>query len=164
MIIFIFKTLGVLLCAAVMLMEPSCIRDSYEVKISGSVEITDQWIELHPKPYLKPDKDYQLIVLELESPLKYDLYREGKEPNKGQGILMPDGEVINPEIQVIDQYGNTFNLVYAGARRSFWPAYNLAYPNAWPRDREYKTVRIRSPRPIKCKAIYWFCESNQDMK
>jgi len=76
---------------------------------------------------------------------------------------MPDQTVINPEIQVIDQYGNTYGLVYAGARRGM-PAYDLPYPNEWPRDREYKIVRIRSPRSIKCKAIYWFCESTKDWK
>jgi hypothetical protein len=128
------------------------------------MEVTNQWIELHPKPSLRADKDNQLVVLELEPPLKDDFYREGKGPNKGQGILMPDGEVINPEMEVIDQYGNTFNLVYAGARRTFWPAYNLPHPNAWPRDREYRVVKIRSPRPIKIKAIYWFCESNNDSR
>jgi hypothetical protein len=113
---------------------------------------------------IKVDKDHDLVVLQLEPPYKDDFYMEGKGPKKGQGILMPDGEVINPDIQVIDQYGNTFDLVYAGARRTFWPAYNLPYPNQWPRDREYQAVKIRSPRPIKVKAIYWFCESNKDLK
>jgi hypothetical protein len=108
------KCIGVLFCAAGMLMEPSCLRDSYEVKIAGPTEISDQWIEFQAKPHLKPEKDQQMIVLEMESPFKYDFYREGKEPNKGQGILMPDGEVINPEIQVVDQNGKVFYLVYAG--------------------------------------------------
>ena len=89
---------------------------------------------------------------------------EGKGPKKGQGVLMPDGEVINPEIQVIDRYGNAFDLIWRGSRRTFWPAYDLPYPNKWPGDRAYKLVRIRSPRPIKCKAIYWFAESNNDVK
>jgi len=100
----------------------------------------------------------------LEPPFRDDLYKDGKGLNKGQGILMPDGEVVNPEIQVVDQYGNIFNLVYRGARRGLWPAFGLPYPNEWPRDRKYRTVRIRSPKPIKCKAVYWFCESNRDMK
>ncbi len=164
MIIFIFKTLGVLLCAAVMLMEPSCLRDSYEVKLSDPITINDQWIELKPEASLKADKDSQMVVLDLEPPLKYDFYKEGKEPNAGKGILMPDGEVINPEIEVIDQYGNSFKLIWRGARKTFSPIYSLPYPNKFPRDREYTTVKIHSARPIKCKAIYWFCESNQDMK
>ena len=162
MITFLPKTLGILFWLGAMLMPFSCSQaDSYEVKISGPVTIGNEWVELKPQPPLKAEKDFQMIYLELESPFKYDLYNEGKEPNKGAGILMPDGEVINPEIEVIDQQGNTFNLVWRGAI-GFKPTYDLPYPNKWPRDREYKLVRIRSPRPIKCKAIYWFCESRKD--
>jgi len=137
---------------------------SYKVKLAGPVGITDEWLELKPTEPLRAERDSQMVVLELESPFRYDLYGDGKGANKGHGILMPDGDVINPEIEIIDQYGNTFKLVWSGARRSFSPVYDLPYPNKWPRDRQYTTVRIRSPRPIECKAIYWFCESSKDQK
>jgi hypothetical protein len=145
-------------------MQLSCGQESYQVKLSGPVTVGDQWIEFHPQPFLKAEKDLQMVVLELEPPFKYDFYKEGSGPNSGMGILMPDGEVINPEIEVIDQDGNKFNLVWSGARQTFSPVYSLPHPNQLPRDREYKTVRIRSPRPVKCKAIYWFCESAKDWK
>ena len=145
-------------------MEPSCLRDSYEVKLSGPVSIADEWVEFHPQPLLRAEKDSQMVVLDLEAPFKDDFYGEGNGPSKGSGILMPDGDVINPEIQVIDQYGNVFSLVYAGSRRTFRPVYSLPHPNKWPRDREYATVRIRSRKPIKCKAIYWYCESAKDLE
>ena len=35
---------GVLLCFAVTFVNTACLRDSYEVKLSGPVTITDQWI------------------------------------------------------------------------------------------------------------------------
>jgi hypothetical protein len=161
---FAYRRLGVFLCAWLIMILPSCIRDSYEVRVSGPTTIGDQWIELQPETSLKADKDSQMVVLDLELPFKYDFYKEGKEPNAGKGILMPDGEVINPEIEVIDQYGNSFKLIWRGGRKTFSPVYSLPYPNKFPRDREYKTMKIRSPRPIKCKAIYWFCESNKDLK
>ena len=162
--IFLRRPLLVSFCSVAMLLEPSCLRDSYEVKLSGPMEIGEQWIELQPERHLRADKDSEAVVIELEPPYKDDFYKEGKAPNTGKGILMPDGEVVNPEVEVIDQYGNIFKLVYSGSRRTFWPAYDLPYPNEWPRDREYKSVRIRSSRPIKCRAIYWFCESNKDLK
>src|ERR1051326_55679 len=163
MIINLFpRAVSILLCAGAMLMPFSCQQpDSYEIKISGPVTIGVDWVELHPEPALKAEKDFQMIFLDLEPPLKGDLYNEGKEPNKGKGILMPDGEVINPDIEVIDQYGNRFKSVFSGGI-GLKPTYDLPYPNKWPRDREYKTIRIRSPRPIKCKAIFWFCESRKD--
>jgi hypothetical protein len=163
MMTFVPKVVGLLLCAGAMLMPVSCLQaDSHEVKVSGALTIRDEWVEIHPEPHLKAEKDSQMIYLDLEPPFKDDLYDEGKGPNKGKGILMPDGEVINPEIEVIDQSGNTFKLVYSGSI-GFKPTYDLPYPNKWPRDREYTTIRIRSPRPIKCKAIYWYCESRKDL-
>src|SRR5438132_385149 len=102
------KLLVVLFCGAAMLIEPSCIHDSYEVKLSGPVTIGNEWVELTPEKPLRADKTFQWIVLELETPFKDDLYREGTGPNRGAGILMPDGDVVNPDIQVIDEYGNIF--------------------------------------------------------
>ena len=129
--------------------------------ISAPVTIGEEWLELHPASPLKAEKTYQYVYLDLEPPLRDDLYNDGKEPNKGKGILMPDGDVINPKIEVIDQYGNAFDFVYAGSI-GFKPTYKVPSPNELPRDREYKTVRIRSPRPIKVKAIFWFCDSSKD--
>jgi hypothetical protein len=159
---FFTRAVSLLFCAVTMLIPNSChAADSYEVQISGSVTIGDEWVEFHPEQPLKVDKTYQYVYLVLEPPLKDDFYQEGKEPNTGKGILMPDGEVINPEIEVIDQYGNTFNLAYGGAI-GLKPKYRLPTPNELPRDRVYKAIRIRSPRQIKCKAIYWLCESSKD--
>lgn len=162
-ITFIQKIFSVSFCV-VMLTQSSCFRDSYEVKVSGPVAISSEWLEFKPDKPLKAEKDLQMILLELEPPLKDDFYSQGTGSNRGKGILMPDGDVINPEIQVVDQYGNAFQLVYSGARQTFSPVYDLPYPNKWPRDRQYTTVKIRSSKPIKCKAIYWFCESAKDLK
>lgn len=164
MITFLGKPLLILCSVVTMFTGPSCWRDPYEIKLAETVTIGEEWVELRPQPSLKAEKDLQMVVLELQPPLRDDFYKEGNGPNKGSGILMPDGDVINPEIQVIDQSGNVFNLVYAGSRRTTWPVYNLPHPNEWPRDRDYTTVRIRSPRPIKVKAIYWYCESAKDLK
>jgi hypothetical protein len=152
-----------------MLLIAACLRDSYSVKVSGPVTLNEMWIEFHPQSPLKPDKDWQEIGLELEQPFNDDFFNEGTGPNKGKGILMPDKDVINPDIEVIDQYGNVFALVYSGAHvpgngKGGTVLYQRPYPEKFPRDREYKTVRIRSPRPIKLKAIYWLCEPRKDMK
>ncbi len=163
MIILAQKTFGVFLCVLMMFTEVSCLQHSYELKLSGPVTIGDQWAEFQPKPQLKAEKDYQWVRLDLVLPLRDDLYNEGKGSNKGKGILMPDGEVVNPEIELIDEHGRVYKLVYHGSRRG-GPIYGHPDTNALPRDREYKMVRIRSPRPIKCKAVYWFCESSKDWK
>jgi hypothetical protein len=162
--------IAVLFCGTTLLTQPSCLEESYSVKISGPVTLDEKWVEFNPKPYLKPDKDWQEIGLELEQPFNDDFFKKGKGPDKGKGILMPDGDVINPEIEVMDQYGNVFKLVYTGAigvggnGKGGKVTYANPYPQKFPRDREYKAVRIRSLRPIKCKAIYWLCESAKDLQ
>ena len=152
-----------------LLIQVSCWRHSDFVRLSGPVTLTESWLEINPNPPLRPDKDWQEIGLELEQPFNEDFFSEGNGPHKGKGILLPDKDVINPDIEVIDQYGNVFPLVYAGA---FVPGsgkggtvrYARSYPAQFPTDRHYKTVRVRSPKPIKLKAIYWLCQSLRDMK
>ena len=159
---------GILCCLVVTTMQFSCLRDSYWVKLSGAVTITDQWIELQSQKPLRADKDLQYVVLDLEPPFKDDMLKEGRGPDKGLGILMPDGEVINPEVEIIDEYGNSFRLVYAGSTGAFRSNQDTkyAYPKVdeFPRDRLYQKVRIRSRLPIKVTAIYWFCDSSKDWK
>jgi len=157
-----------ILCIVVTTMQVSCRRDSYWVRLSGALTIGDQWTELQAATPLKADKTYQYVVLDLEPPFKDDMLKEGRGPDKGLGILMPDGEVINPEIEIIDQYGKSFKLVYAGSTGAFLSSQDTkyAYPKVdeFPRDRLYKRIRIRSHLPIKVKGIYWFCDSSKDWK
>jgi hypothetical protein len=155
--------------AILFLVQMSCIHHGYSIKLSGPVTLTDQWLELNPNPYLRPDEDWQEVGLALDEPFNSDFFQEGTGPNKGKGILMPDKDVINPDIELIDQYGNAFPLVYVGASvpgkgKGGTVRYALAAFQGSPADRQYKTVRIKSPRPIKLKGIYWLCESRKDME
>jgi hypothetical protein len=150
-------------CCVITLSMISC-RDSYWVQLSGPVTLGNEWTELRPKSPLKADKTFQWLQLYLEPPFKDDLDRQGNGPNQGKGILMPDGEALNPEIEIIDENGNAFSLVYGGGSGIQLPNYDVQPPNKLPQDRSYKVVRIRSARPIKLKAIYWYCESSKDWK
>jgi hypothetical protein len=161
--LFAKLTIAALFCSISLLMQTSCRQDSYRVTLSGPLTISDEWTELHPEPALKADKTFQWVELDLEPPLRSDFYGEGKGPEKKKGILTSDGTVMNPEIEVIDQYGNRFPLVYSGSS-GLAPVYGVQYPSKLPTDREYKLVRIRSTQPIKCKSIRWYCESSKDWK
>lgn len=162
MIALVQKFVVVFLGAILLLMAPSCNKDSYSVKLAGSTTIGEEWTVLQPTSPLKAEKTFQWVLLDLEPPLKDDMYNEGKGPLSGKGILMPDRSVVNPEIYVIDQSGNEFSLVYGGSKGG--PIYGSSWPNQLPRDREYKLVKLRSATPIKCKGIYWYLESSKDWK
>jgi len=152
-----------------LLAHTSCLQDSYSVKLSGPLTVESDWIELRPQTPLRAEKDVQdvILILTTEFDLKFDKYETGAN---SRGIVLPAGELINPEVQVIDQYGNSFALVLSGSKPvgrwaiSHGPTYSLPSPNHLPRDRVYSTVRIRSSQPVKLKAIYWFCDSVKDWK
>jgi len=156
------KLLVVCLSITAMVVESCCMHESYKVKLSDDFTASDQWVEFRPQSSLKADKTFQWVLLDLQAPFRDDIYSEGTGPLQGKGILMPDGQVINPDVELIDQYGNSFNLIYKGARGG--PIYGYLRPDQLPKDREYVAIRIRSPRPFKCKAIYWYCESSRDWK
>jgi hypothetical protein len=164
MVSTILKACGALLLPALLLAgQNACRMDSRLDALSGPVTVGDVWLELRPRPPLRAEKDLQRVALELEPPFRDDFYGEGGGAARGKGILMPDGEVINPEVEVIDGAGGSHRLVYAGARSGGEVVvYDLPHPEEWPRDRAFETVRIRSTRPFKCKAVYWLDESSKD--
>ena len=107
------RTLPVFFFVVAVLFEGACMRDSYWVKLSGPSTIGSEWIEFRPETPLKADKDIQWVLLDLEPPFKEN---SALDPGTKGGILVPDGEVINPEIQVVDEHGNAFELIWSGTR------------------------------------------------
>jgi len=152
--------LVIALIGALILTGGSGVQESYRTTLSGATVITEHWIELRPKRPLSADHTFQWVELELEPPLRNDLFNEGIGPHSGKGILMPDHEIVNPEIEVIDEQGNAYAFVYKGARDG--PIYGYPQLDKLPRDRRYTMVRLRSSKPIRCNAIYWDCESSRD--
>ena len=157
------QTVAFFLLFTMLFWEASCLRHSSHIKLSGPLEVGDQWLELHTESPLRADKDFQWVQLELEPPFKDDMYNEGKGPDKGLGVLMPNGDVTNPEIELVVDRGTVYKLVYHGSR-SGAPVYGTPESRSLPRDRPFQMVRIRSSNPFKCKAVYWFSESSKDWK
>jgi hypothetical protein len=67
---------------------------------------------------------------------------------------------IAPEVQLVDTAGNTYSLNYYGLFGRQLVIFTL-------RDqlmgREYRTVRIRSDKPIHCSKIFWRCYYTRDI-
>jgi len=75
---------------------------------------------------------------------------------KNQGIDFADGTIAKPEVQLVDEYGKTYELdnrTYIGnSEIGFWRV-------ELPTERPYLKVRLRSNQPIECKRMIWRCQN-----
>jgi hypothetical protein len=120
--------------------------------IRDDTTLTPERIEITLETPLKPERDIQAVMLYLADPYEADL--------KTDGVRLPDGSLVKPEVQLVDTAGNTYSLKYYGLFGRQLVMFTL-------RDqlmgREYRTVRIRSDKPIHSKKIFWRCYYTKDI-
>jgi hypothetical protein len=123
-----------------------------EREIAGATTSNSEWLEIKPDPPLKPSKRNQYLVLDVASPYELE--------DRSWGVRLPDGSIITPEVQLVDEYGNTFNL---DRPSMFSPTSHFTQRgfSMWdlPKDRVYRAVRIRSDKPIQYSRVIWRCEN-----
>lgn len=119
-------------------------------EIIGQVTISSAWVEITPQPPLKPEQQTQSIVLSLEDPLSLAYAEHGR-------VEFHDGTTANIEVQLIDRDGTIYDLTSTdidhALRLTF--AYDRSAGTRLPQDRVYRSVRIRSDKPIRCRRIIW---------
>lgn len=121
--------------------------------IAGATVITSEWLEIKADPALKVSGKTPLVILKLET----DDYLPDFASQK---LRYPDGTLRAPNVQLIDEQGNTFvlHLLMAqhwdrsGSNKMGGAGFGAA---DLPRDRSYSKLRIRSELPIKCSRIIW---------
>ena len=120
--------------------------------IKENTTLTPEWTDITLDKPLKPERDVQAVMLYLAEPHEADL--------EVDGVRMPDGSLVKPEVQLVDTAGNTYSLKYYGLFGRKLVIFTL-------RDqlmgREYRTVRIRSDKPIHTKKIFWRCYYTKDI-
>jgi hypothetical protein len=129
--------------------------------IAGPMTISSAWTEIVPKEPLKPERQVQYIYLETTQPFDPDY--------STWGIRYSDGSVVVPEVQLVDQDGNSYNLQPS--------SYSLKDPSRsdvvsgigfdrqdLPKDKVYLMVRVRSGKAISSSRIYWRCCNQWDRK
>jgi len=120
--------------------------------IAGSTAITSRWLEIGPVPALKPSGKQSLVILELEGDYTPDF--------QAQMLRFPDGTLGMPEVQLVDEQGNTFPLRFLMVHHrdrtgsDVMGGAGFGSPDL-PTDRSYSKVRIRSDKPMKCSKIIW---------
>jgi hypothetical protein len=114
--------------------------------IKGETTLTPEWTEITLQTPLKPERDVQVIMLYLEEPYIGDF--------EAKAVRLPDGTLVQPEVQLLDTAGNTYALKYYGFFGRKLIMFTL--PDQL-MGRDYRTVRIRSDTRIRCQEIIWRC-------
>ena len=107
--------------------------------------VSTGWLDISPHPPLKVKHDIQHVYLAIEG-YKYECGAPLVP------ITLTDGTELNPEIQVLDEYGQVYNLkglTVVGTLTGF--------SARLPRDRVYTKVKIRGDQSFRCYKIYWEC-------
>jgi hypothetical protein len=153
MIKYILIGLGCLILLYVGFIAYSLLTRQIDREIASNLPISSDWVEINLRPPLEAGNLTQTVILYIEG-YKRDI------ADTRQQIIMPDGTILIPEAQVIDEYGNVYPLKIGqwlsngvGFTRDFDAGSNSKFPQ----DRAYPKVRIRSDRPFKISKVFWEC-------
>ena len=129
-----------------------------ETDLESNLLITSNWKEIDIEKLVKVEKDINYISILLEPP--YKTFTVGG----GGGIKILSGEVVNPEIKLVDEEGKEYLLAYGGSRLSSNKEYaNYRYQINLPVDKKYEKMLIRSDVPIKTQKIIWSSYNARDL-
>lgn len=129
-------------------------------EISGPLVLSDQWLEIEFKEPLYPERPANEISIVFAE--------EYAERVAGFGLILPDGQLLSPEIQLVDVNGKIFelNLVTSLGPRGF--SRGMGDPITWkeslPRSRQYRAVRIRSEKTVQVLRVFWRSYDPSDFK
>ena len=130
--------------------------DSEQI-VSGPMTVSAQWTEFVPRKPLRPMKQFQEIVLDVDP--SEGLIEDNLHPDR---MLLSNGVRLSPQIQLVDSQGNVFN-----AEVSRYPVPSLyenglsGYFSNLPEDREFTKVRVRSDSPVRLSRIVWHCHQGK---
>lgn len=119
--------------------------------IQKAMAVSKEWSELTPTRPLRCDRKDQEILIEVATAHEND--------TKNWKLLLRDGSVAIPEIQLVDTDGVQHNL----DERSFWGAI-VFRSHSLPNHKDFASVMIRSNKPIEVSKITWNCYNFEDVK
>ncbi|HZS46800.1 MAG TPA: hypothetical protein VFC63_17135 [Blastocatellia bacterium] len=128
------------------------IRRPIYLELATNLAVSSEWIEIIPQKPLTAEKDRNDIILSIEGYL-HNIH-EPFHP-----IKMPDGTVVNPEIQIVDQDGIVYPLKFSlriGSSLGFGGVPSAKWDKSV-RNRVYVKVRIRCDEPITLSKVFWAC-------
>ncbi len=129
-------------------------------EISGPVKLERQWLEINFKEPLSPERPANEISLVFE-----EVYEDRVA---GRGLQLPNGQLLSPEMQLVDSQGEVFELNQVAALGPRGLSRSMGDPINWketlPRDRTYRALRIRSDTIVNVTRIFWRSYDPADFK
>lgn len=113
--------------------------------------VTPEWQEIVPEIPLTVNRDRQTVYLVIDG-----FNREIGDPE--WNIKLPDGAIAKPEVQVVDDAGNIYELTgrsWAGSSAGFSIGKPMGIVSDLPLFRTYPKIRIRSNVGFTCSKIIW---------
>ena len=146
---------GLIGCALLLMTANVCANRKHflDRTIKNQTTLTSAWMEIVPSPPLKPERDVQAIMIDVEKDYAGELERGGI-------VRLPDGSAIKPEVQLLDMDGDTYNLELNGQFGNDRILYSI--PDEL-KGKQFRRVLIRSERPIHCRKIIWRCYFYRDV-
>lgn len=114
-------------------------------EIASGLSFGSDWVQILPKPPLRIQKHVQRLILIIDG----DIQRSANFPGQ---FALPDGTLIDPELEIADEMGNTQRLESSICNSNICCGVQL------PKDRVVTRVRIRSQNPFRCSRVIWECE------
>lgn len=138
------------------------VMDHYlNIPLSENVIIDAKGMEIQPAKPLKVEREFQLVSIEVAPPF----IAFGTN-----GMSLPNGQRINPEITVVDNNGQEYKMIYKESLRSARLFESEAVETAsygsetrLPRTVQIEKVLLRSEVPISAKRILWSCYNWKDV-
>jgi hypothetical protein len=141
-----------------------------ERQVCGEMTVGNEWVEIKPQPPLKASKRTQDLNLYVAD--KHTAYwNKDDSTDDSDAMLSPDGSLIKPEVQLMDEYGTVYKLhsvSFFGTEpggtgldggMGFSKDFDQYLDSNFPQDRAYTTIRIRSAKPIHISKIVWECRT-----
>lgn len=126
----------------------------YDTVLEEDVLISTIPVEIQVLDKVKLEKDRNFLTIFLSPPFEVDRMEDG--------IKLPTGEIVNPEIFLIDENGVKYLLTYNGSRGKM--ACKYEFQGGLPKDTTYKKIVLKSEMSIQTEKIAWSGFDNKDRK
>lgn len=118
------------------------------VTVAKGLLVAGEWTDVAIDPAVTAAKQVQSINLRIDD------FRADRDAN-GSDIKLPDGTVVEPEIELYDEFANKVDFRHSGFVRKTYDDVVFSPDSELPKDRRFTKLRIRSNVPFSCGEIYW---------